>query len=468
MPSHRGYDPALLAQGLAALTPVLLRYLTEAQAGHGKVLVQRPVAEILEDLDFQSVVEDGQADLAALTAAILEHSNHLADPRYIGHQVAVPMVPSALADLVSGLTNNGMPIYEMGPAATAIERGMIRWLLDKVGWQDSGDGVMTHGGSLANLTCLLAARARALPQAWEEGPSSGAVLLASAASHYSIARAAAIMGLGRQAVQEIPVDGHGRIRVADLKILFDRLQDAGKKVVAVVINACVTATGVYDPIYETACFCRRRNAWLHVDGAHGASALLAPQYRSLLAGIELADSLTWDTHKMLGTSTVCGVALFRQQSGLAQTFAQSGSYLFAGAGPGPDVAAHTVECTKQPLAMKLFFNLAVMGEAGLASHVAELFQAARAFYDRIVSRPGFVGLCPPEANVFCFAYGDSGELQDRIRQALVAEGDFYITRATVDGRSYLRLAVMNPFTSAGHIDALCQRIEALAEELTLA
>ncbi len=460
------YNPDYFQKTLNELIPILSHYLQSSSRSGQKVLVQKSINQILSELDFTRLIDEGGGNLPEIISTVLSHCNHMLDPRYVGHQVAVPMMPAIFADLINGLTNNAMPVYEMGPAATAVERGLIAWFLGKTGWSTHGDGVLTHGGSLANQTCLLAARAQALPQAWEKGVDGNVVILASEACHYSVAKMAAILGLGTAQVIPVAVDDFFRMRLDALQSCHAEQVADGKKIMAVVANACVTATGLYDPIRSIGEFCRNRDIWLHVDGAHGASALVSEKYRHYLDGIELADSLTWDTHKMLGTSALCGAALFRSKKSLDSTFSQHGTYLFTDQKKeGMDISERTVECTKSMMGLKLFFNLAVLGETGLADHIDTLYNNSRLFYKLIDRRPGFSCLCPPEANVLCFRYGTSSILQDQLRQKLVDEGDFYITRATVHGKSYLRLSVMNPLTGEEHILKLCARLEKLAKDI---
>ncbi len=462
------YNPGYFQKTLTELMPVLVDYLQSSAQEGQKVLIQKPIDQILADLDFEKLIRNGGGTLPEIISIIFRHSNHMLDPRYLGHQVAVPMMPAIFGDLVNGLTNNAMPVYEMGPAATAVERGLISWFLDKAGWQTNGDGVLTHGGSLANQTCLLAARAQALPQAWEKGVEGNAVILASEACHYSISKMAAILGLGTAQVIPVRVDEFFRMHVDALTETYSQQKKQGKEIIAVVANACVTATGLYDQLREIGNFCRKEEVWLHVDGAHGASALVSDKHRQLLDGVELADSLTWDTHKMLGTAALCGAALFRSKKNLNATFHQDGTYLFTEQEKiGIDISQRTVECTKSMMGLKLFFNLAVLGEKGMAAHIDTLYDNTRQFYGIINDRPGFSCLCPPESNVLCFRYGTSSKHQDLLRQKLVEDGNFYITRATVHGKSYLRLSVMNPLTTTEHIIKLCEHLEKLAQDLGL-
>lgn len=456
-------SPDFLRKTLDALRDVLVRELEATARRDGKVLVQKPIDAILADLGFEHAVSAGGADLAVLAKAFLANTNRLRHPRYMGHQVAVPMIPSILADLVAGFANNGMAVYEMGPAGTAVEKGIVRWMLSKVGWKE-GDGVLVHGGSLGNLSALLAARAKLLPESWAEGMPPGFVILASEMAHYSVERAAAILGLGASSVVKVPVDGRLRIHPEALKRVFKEQVDSGKEILAVVANAGSTANGAIDPLREIGEFCWNEGLWLHVDGAHGASALVSPALRAGLEGIERADSLVWDTHKLLATSALCCGTLFRDASSLAGCYAQHAPYLYGAERPGEDLSQKTLECTKAPLGLKLFFNLATVGEAGLAAHVERLVELARAAHGRFSTRKGFESFGPPDLNILLFRYGRDSALQDRIRERLVREGDFYITRTTVRRETWLRLTLMNPATTDDDLRALADRIETVAAD----
>ncbi|MFN0129130.1 MAG: pyridoxal phosphate-dependent decarboxylase family protein, partial [Verrucomicrobiales bacterium] len=441
--NEAAYDPEYFRRTMDRFRDVVARELESTAAGQGKVVVQDPIGTILEALDFNRVVAEGGADLAALAETILAHSNHLRHPHYMGHQVAVPMLPSVFADMLNGMTNNGMAVYEMGPAQTAIEKAMARWMIGKIGWA-AGDGVFTHGGSLGNLTALLAARAHTFPESWREGTPREAVLLVPEYSHYSIERVAAILGLGTRRVVKVPVDDRLRIDPAALERVAAEQAAAGRRVMAVVANAGATANGAVDPLRAIGSICRERGLWLHVDGAHGAAALVSPRHRDLLDGIEMADSLVWDTHKLLGTSALACATLFRDRAALDGAFEQHAPYLFSPDDkPGEDLSLKTFECTKVPLAIKLFFNLALIGEAGLAAHVERLFSQAREFHRLLAARPGFEVFGEPQCNILLFRLGSDSARQDRIRRRLVLQGDFYITQTTVRGEAWLRLVIQN-------------------------
>jgi L-2,4-diaminobutyrate decarboxylase len=463
--NDRVYDPGFFRENADRFRDLIVDELERTRKREGKVLVQKQIDEILRELDFERLLESGGGDLAALARTFIAHSNHLRHPRYMGHQVAIPMIPSMFADLLGALVNNGMAVYEMGPAASAVEKGIVRWMLRKLGWGE-GDGILTHGGSLGNLSALLAARARIVPEAWKDGMPPNFIVLASDIAHYSVERAAAIIGVGSRNVVKVPVDGALRIHVPSLRKVFAEQVDAGREVLAVVANAGATANGAIDPLREIGDFCWNEGLWLHVDGAHAAAALASPTQRPRVDGIERADSITWDTHKLLGTSALACATLFRDGASLAGTYEQHAPYLYGeGEKPGEDLSLKTFECTKAPLGLKLFLNLAVLGEAGLAAHVDRLFEQAQRFHELLSSRKDFECLGAPQSNILLFRYGSDSELQSRIRQRLVLEGDFYITRTTVRREVWLRLVIQNPFTEDSDLVALAERIEQVAREV---
>jgi len=267
------------------LIRLLDRYREESQAKTQPVLRLSQLGELIGHLDMAEFVREGGLTGEALEDFLeryLAATTRLHHPAYFAHQVSVPHYAGSLAALVDGFTNNPMAIYEMGPAATAIEYFVINWLLEKVGWMPApeqpgersigshGAGVLTHGGSLANLTALIAARTKAAPRVWKEGTPGDLAILAPAQSHYSIARAAGILGLGSNAVYALDVDERGVVIPDRLPDALHRVIDAGRRPMALVANACSTAVGLYDPLAELGAFCRERGIWFHVDGAHGS------------------------------------------------------------------------------------------------------------------------------------------------------------------------------------------------------
>jgi L-2,4-diaminobutyrate decarboxylase len=268
------------------------------------------------------------------------------------------------------------------------------------------------------------------------------------------------MGLGARSVFSVEVDKNEVIDPRGLFATLKQVRDDGKKIVALVANACATGTGLHDPLEELGKICREEGVWLHVDGAHGASALVSEKERHLLAGVELADSMTWDAHKMLRTSGLCTAVLCRDRHSLDRAFSQDASYLFYDSeGPGVDLIHRTIECTKAALGLKVFLNLAWRGEKGIARYVEEQYELTRRIYRNIQARPGFSCPYEPESNIICFRYEGDDAFQVFIRERLLQEGRFHITSTEIHGRRFLRLTVISPQTTEKTVEDLLDAIE---------
>jgi L-2,4-diaminobutyrate decarboxylase len=449
---------------------IVADYVERSRAGEGRVTVQPDPDALASELELDAWIRRGGMDASALADWLpryLGATVRLHHPGSMAHQVAAPSTGAALADLIHGATNNPMAKYEMGAAGATIEREVVRWMLDKVGFdRETAGGVLTHGGSMANLTALLAARARVAPDAWRSGARGDLVLLAPRSVHYSITRAAAILGLGEDAVIALEVDELERVRPDRLGDALARCAAAGKRPLALVATAPATSTGLHDDIRSIAEFCREHGIWLHVDSAHGGSALLSERHGSLLDGIEQADSVVWDAHKMLRTSALCAAVLVKRESDLPAAFSQHADYIFDGRDAvGFDLVDRALETTKATLGLKLFLSLAWAGEEGLGEYVASRYEHTRRFYDALTCEPGIT--CPyvPESNILCFKV--EGQDQLELLDEILADGRLHLSSTTIAGERHLRLVVTAPDTSDDTIALLLEALRA-AQASTLA
>ena len=234
-------------------------------------------------------------------------------------------------------------------------------------------------------------------------------------------------------------------------------------------NACATATGLFDPLDALADFCEKHQLWFHVDGAHGASALLASDTKPLVKGIERADSVIWDAHKMLRVSSLCTAVLFRDQQHQWNCFHQKGSYVFhENKVVGIDSMPFSVECTKSALGTKLFWSFALAGEQALRDFVSNSFKQARELYEVLQAHPDFYCPYPPEANILCFQYKPhqfNNQEQLALRYKLIKSGEFYITSCEIKGKRYLRTVLLNPLTKREDFVNLTKSIAKQAKEV---
>jgi L-2,4-diaminobutyrate decarboxylase len=461
------WDIAEYERLAAIAVAAVARYVEESQAGEVPVGSPPPLPDLIDQLDLRSLMRGGGLDAERFEPwleDVLENSVRLHHPAQIAHQVGAPDVPAAIADLVHGAINQPMSIYEMGPAAHAMERVVVEWMTERIGWEAGADGVLTHGGSLANLTVLLAARAAAAPDAWVDGVDGTLAVLAPPSTHYSVRRSVAMLGLGERAVVDLEVDECERIVPDALDDALERCRAAGRRPMALVAAACATSTGLHDDLEAIGSFCREHGIWFHVDAAHGAPALVSPAHRHLLRGIEHADSAIWDAHKLMRTPALAAAVLLREGWRLEAAFKQKAAYLIYedSDDAGPSLLERQVECTKAPLGMRIFMNLAFRGEEGIARYLEAQYDKTVRFWELIGARDGFECLSRPESNILCFRYGRDPDLQVRLRERLLSEKRFHLSSTEVNGERWLRMTVTAPATSEETIEQMLDAIEVFA------
>lgn len=425
---------------------------------------------------------DHEVRFRELITQMLAAGQNLHHPHYIGHQVPACIPMAALFDAVGTVTNQPMAVYEMGPWASAVERAVVRALCRRIGWNaDDSAGLLTSGGSLANLTALLTARNVTFPDSWEQGLPSNAVLITHTDAHYCITRAAGILGLGTGRVRRAPLDHRRRMDPEQLHQLILREKSAGQTVLAVVAAACATPIGAFDPLPEIAEICRKHQVWLHVDAAHGGGALMSRRHRHLLTGIDMADSVVWDAHKMMFVPALCASVLYRNKAHRFRTFQQDAPYLFDPASPGMaeyDNGTWTVECTKHPLGFGLWGVWSMFGETLFEQLVDRTFELAAFLHQLLLDADDFAPLHVPECNIVAFQYRPAflstaaveqqDQLQQQIRTKLIRSGDFYIVQTRIEGRTALRVTVMNPLTTRDDLAALLDAIRTAGDQVKVA
>jgi L-2,4-diaminobutyrate decarboxylase len=395
---------------------------------------------------------------------------HIHHPKYIGHQVSASLPLAGLGEMVNGTLNNGSAIYEMGPVSTAMERVVIDWLAAAMGFGAEASGILTSGGSLGNLTALLAARQHHSGyDHWTEGKRDGyrPAIMVSGESHYSVARAAHIMGWGDDGIVSVPADEMNRMDAGALEGVFADAERKGLKVVALVGNACCTSTGTYDPLDRLADFCREKGIWFHVDGAHGGAAAITPDYKHLTRGIERADSVVIDFHKMLGISALTTAVIFRDGRTSYETFNQKAVYIFNEEEREPwfNSAIRTMECTKNMMGVKVYSILRTYGPQIFIDYFTECYRLGKVFADIVRKTPDFELPYEPESNIVCYRYVKPGlkeeelnRLNAEIRRKLTESGKFYIVQTQLGKKLFLRSAIMNPFTSPTDLEELLSAI----------
>jgi L-2,4-diaminobutyrate decarboxylase len=477
-------DPADLLRALeadaAAGAPWLdlaARFLAGSRGGAGPVSTARSPAELLAR--FDEPLPAGGAPLEAVAARVerdvLADANRLAHPMYMGHQVSPPLPAAIWAEMLVAAANQSLAVSEMSPTGTAIETTLVRWMCALAGWGEGAGGTLTSGGTEATFTALLAARAAALPDAWRDGVGADPpVVLCGEHAHYAVTRAVAELGLGMRRALAVPSRGWTMDPDA-LAAMLDRLAAEGTPVMAVVATAGSTATGSFDDLEAIGAACERHGVWMHVDGAHGASALLSRAHRHRLRGIERARSIAWDPHKMMLMPLPAGMLLVRHEADLERAFAQRAPYLFHGAGDDariPDQGVRSFMCSRRFDALKVWVALQRYGADGIGAIHDHLCATARALHAQIAARDDFEALHEPESNILCFRYAGPAAPRDPeandafqrdLRERWNRSGRGWITATVLGGHRVLRVTLMNPRTTVEHTGAMLEGLAEMAE-----
>src|SRR5438094_826443 len=404
--------------------------------------------------------------------AIVPFSRQNAHPRMFGY-VRSPGTPiGAFADLLASTLDANLTIWRSAPAPVELERLTIDWIRQILGFPVEAGGLFVSGGSMANLAGLAAARQT-------KDRSSGRLrMYASSATHFSISKAAALLGIGRENVRQVAVDERFRMRVDDLLAKITADLDADYIPFCVVGNAGTVDTGAVDPLAEIRELANRFELWMHVDGSYGAFAVLAKSARKLFAGMEQADSIALDPHKWLYLPVDVGCVIYRDPEIARVTFAHEAEYtrMF---GEEEDEAFvcwdYGPELSRRFRALKVWMLLKGVGLDCLSEAIENNLACARYLELMVRASDDFEMVAPVELSIFCFRHvpvqlrNQSPQVIDAFNEhllvALQRDGSSYLSNATLDGRFALRGCVLNYRTTSRDMEILLDDLRRIAKSL---
>lgn len=413
----------------------------------------------------------------------LRWSMYPGHPGFMAYVSGAGTVPGAAADLLAAALNQNVGGYRLSPAATELEWHLLRWFAERFGLPQTAGGLVTSGGAMAAFIGLKAARdAQAGWDIREAGVGAGPPLrfYASTEVHTVHDRAADMLGLGRDAVRMIPVDGELRMVVAELEAAIEEDVRNGYRPIAVVGTAGTVATGAIDPLAAIADVCARRELWFHVDGAYGGVAALVPELRAQFAGIERADSIAFDPHKWLYTPHSGGAIVVRDAQTLADAFAVHPTYIHEDkelTGAGIDLLTLGPQFSRGFQALKIWVSLVAHGWSAYERRIAHDVALARYLHDLARARPEFEVLAPQSLSIACFRYvptpaptGEGSEdylnrLNERLMAEIQLQGRVFPSNAVVNGRFGLRACIVNFRTEAEDVEALLDSAAELGAQL---
>ncbi|MBA3512772.1 MAG: pyridoxal-dependent decarboxylase [Pyrinomonadaceae bacterium] len=434
--------------------------------------------------------------LLADCRAIISGIRHNGHPRQFGYVASPATPPGAFADLIASALNVNVTAWRSAPAATELEKMVVRWLGSMIGYSEDAHGLLTSGGSMANLIAMhIAHRGKAKDDIarqglWSCGPPM--TIYASDQVHMSIQKAADILGMGRDQVRTIETDEtfHLNVRAMREQVLAD-LQN-GLKPVCVVASAGTVNTGAVDALNEIANLAAEFDLWFHIDGAYGAPATLDERKRPLFAGLDRADSISLDAHKWLYVPIDAGCLLFRDQTAARAAFASGeADYIKVLEQPDTDEAFAFWDCglelSRRFRALKIWLTFRYYGLTRIAAAIGEDNSLAEYLGRCVNDADDFELLAPVELSICCFRYLPKGtkarlasvsvveraridaeldQLNTRLMLAVQRGGQAYLSNATLRGRFALRACITNFRTTQADIDKTLEIIREAARRET--
>jgi glutamate/tyrosine decarboxylase-like PLP-dependent enzyme len=427
----------------------------------------RPWAEVFSrtlDPEFNEGGRDLETVLDYVAACVDRPGFATTSPRFMAYIPGGGLYHSALGDLLAATSNKYSGFASASPGAVRLENATIEWLARVVGFPETAAGTLTSGGSIANLTALVAARDAG------DAEGGGAVYLTRFV-HHCVDKALHIAGRARSPRRLIATDDRHRMSVAALEEALEADRAAGVRPWLVVASAGTVDTGAVDPLAAIAEVCRRHGAWFHVDGAYGGLFALCSQGREILRGIEQADSVALDPHKTLFLPYGTGAVLVRDRRHLLDAFSASADYIrpLGESEVGPSPADLSPELTRHFRAMRLWLPLQLAGVAAFRSAQEEKLALARYLHTRVGELDGFDPGPPPDLSVVAFRYNPARRDADRFNEDLLRhvqqEGRVMLSGTRIDGRFTLRCAILCFRTHVEHVDGVIAALQRAVERL---
>jgi aromatic-L-amino-acid decarboxylase len=461
------------------------REALERAAGYYRGVAERPVLvpttsrSLRERLD-EALPRNG-ADfgglLDVLDEVVVGFNRQSAHPRFFGY-VSSPGTPiTTLGAMLAAAWNINVTCWRSAPSATEMEHVVINWLKEMLGYPAEAGGVLTSGGSMANFAGLAAARSAKAPvDVAREGIAAAGrrmCVYVSGESHFSVRKAAGMLGIGEANVREVKTDDCLRIDLGDLERLVDEDLAAGHLPFCVVGNAGTTGTGSFDPIGPLAEFAHARNLWLHVDAAYGGFAALAPSARPLFDQVGEADSVALDPHKWLYLPVGCGCVLYRDPSWARAAFSHDAEYTRRIGLERDEAFAfwdYSPELSRPFRALDLWLLFKFAGAERMGEAIERNIECAR-YLEKLLRADDEFEMLASGLSIFCFRYaprgfeGDLNALNERVLVELQREGSSYLSNASVRGKFALRGCVLNYRTTLRDMEILLEDVRRAAKKV---
>lgn len=464
---QNAYSAEQFKKDAQQIIELIVKELEQVQAGEIKKTIDRKSPQ--EQLAFwdNELVSKDSCSLSQLSEKIMERSIHFHSKGYMGHQVAVTLPITALTNVLIGYMNNCTTVYELGMVGNAMEKVVISRLAEKYGYSKKATGFVASGGSMGNLTALVTARTSS---GISEDDYHKLAIMVSEEAHYSVERAAKIMGIQSDHIIKVPTGDDFSICTDLVEHYYEKAIAEGKIVFCIVGCACTTSVGAHDDLDALADFAEKHHIWFHVDGAHGGAAIFSEKYKYLLKGIERSDSLIVDFHKMMMTPPLSTAVIYNAGNRKIREFSPKAAYLWQDqlSEEWWNSAKHTLECTKPLTVIHTYAIMRLYGDEIYRQNVDTLYDLGKEFAELIKSQGDMEIALEPSSNIVCFRFvpdsGDINEINRKIAEALLKDGTYYSVSTLIRGEFYLRVTLMNPLTGTEELTGFLQKIRDVAND----
>jgi aromatic-L-amino-acid decarboxylase len=433
------------------------RYPVLARVAPGDVKAMLPAQPPEEGEPFARIFEDFER----IVVPGLTHWNH---PGFFAYFAITASGPGVIAEMLSAGLNVQAMLWRTSPSATELEEVALGWLRGLIGLPADFEGVIYDTASVSTLHALAAAREIALPEVRRRGLVRGDLgrprVYCTEHTHSSIDKGVLTLGLGLDAIRRVPVDEHFRMRPDALREMVAADRTAGHVPVAVVATVGTTSSTSIDPVRAIADVCREDGVWLHVDASYAGVMAMVPEWRHILDGAELADSLVVNPHKWLFTPFDLSAFYCRRMDVVRQAFSLVAEYLKTReVAPVRNLMDTGVQLGRRFRALKLWMVLRYFGAEGLRARLSEHVRLARLFASWVDASPSFERMADVPFSVACFRCHPPGlddesaldRLNEQLLEAVNASGEIFVSHTKLDGRFVIRLAVGNMRTTEAHV-----------------
>jgi glutamate/tyrosine decarboxylase-like PLP-dependent enzyme len=446
---------------------------------------QSPIVRPSKAADVEKLIDQGFPpggdSLEQLTEQIrnatARYPRRNTHPGFFGWVAPSGLPSDPLAHAMVSALNENVGGYWSSPVGTTIEKTVIRWLAELADFPPQSQGVFLSGGSMANMCGIASACAKRFGVEFRRrglaafSGDSAPVIICSQAAHFSIRRAAVMLGIGTDNIVGVDTDEQFRIRVDALEAAIAEHAN----IICVVASAGTTNTGAIDPLPQIADSCTRHGIWLHVDAAYGAGGLMSAELKPRYRGIERADSVVMDMHKWFFQSLAGSLLLYRDPRWARQLFTESSDYLRMNQDDSPEQFAFfsiSPELSRRFRALPFYLSMRHYGIERLGRNVLHNVRCAEYLAELVRAEPDLELVAAPQLSILCFRFRPDGledaevdrlntEIRDRIQQ----QGDYLISPTLVNGRPVLRLCIINHATRAEHVEGLLDSILRIGRDL---